>query len=44
MKVRVTWIGASGLEWEETYSDMDLLTLKINNLVMNQMEFTVTYQ
>ena len=41
--VRVTWIGASGLEWSEEYTDMDMLTLKINNLVMNQMVFTVDY-
>ena len=41
--VRVTWVGASGLEWEKSYTDMDMLTLRINNLVMNQMVFTVEY-
>ena len=41
--VRVTWVGASGLECEKSYTDMNMLTLKINNLVMNQMVFTVDY-
>lgn len=41
--VRVTWVGASGLEWEKSYTDMDMLTLRINNLLMNCIPFTVDY-
>ena len=41
--VRVTWIGASGREWSEEYTDMDLFSWKVNNCVMNQVPFTVDY-
>ena len=42
--VRVTWIGAvSGLELEKSYSDMYMLTLRINYLVMNCIPFKVEY-